>query len=74
METGYERFAKKSTTIRDNPIPGEETQVDFGEYSMKDMYGKKRKVYFMVTAEYPLTKISTSDIIICTYFIFARYL
>lgn len=48
METGYERFAKKSTTIRDNPIPGEETQVDFGEYSMKDMYGKKRKVYFMV--------------------------
>ena len=47
-ETGYDRFIKKSTTIRDEPIPGEETQVDFGEQNMKDMYGKRRKVYFMV--------------------------
>ena len=47
-ETGYDRFIKKSTTIRDEPIPGEEAQVDFGEQNMKDMYGKRRKVYFMV--------------------------
>ena len=47
-ETGYDRFTKFSTSIRANPIPGEETQVDFGQYWMKDIYGKKRRVYFMI--------------------------
>ena len=47
-ETGYDRFRKKSTTIRENPEPGEEAQIDFGQYKMVDWYGKKRVVYFFV--------------------------
>ncbi len=47
-ETGYDRFRKKSTTIRENPEPGEEAQIDFGQYKMVDLYGKKRVVYFFV--------------------------
>ena len=47
-ETGYDRFTKFRTSIRANPVPGEETQVDFGEYWIKDVYGKKRKLFFMV--------------------------
>lgn len=48
QETGYERFVRKGTTMRENPIPGEEAQVDFGQYRIKDMYGINRRVYFFV--------------------------
>ena len=47
-ETGYDRFRKISTSIRENPEPGEEAQIDFGQYKIIDMYGKRRFLYFFV--------------------------
>ena len=47
-ETGYDRFTKFQTTIRENSEPGEEMQVDFGEYNIKDIYGKFHHIYFYV--------------------------
>ena len=47
-KTGYERFVKKGTSMRTEPIPGEEAQVDFAQYKIKDMYGINRRVYFFV--------------------------
>lgn len=47
-ETGYDRFRDSKTAIRDTPIPGEEAQVDFGQYKINDMYGKRRLLYFIV--------------------------
>ena len=47
-EYGYDRFKKKGTSIRSEAIPGEEAQVDFGQYKIKDMYGINRRIYFFV--------------------------
>ena len=47
-DTGYARFKTKGTSVREEPIPGEEAQVDFGQYKIKDMYGVYRRVYFFV--------------------------
>lgn len=47
-KTGYDRFKKISTRIRETPKPGEEAQVDFGQYKILDMYGKRRLLYFIV--------------------------
>ncbi|MBQ3419903.1 MAG: hypothetical protein IJH31_07215 [Erysipelotrichaceae bacterium] len=41
-DTGFERLRNTKTAIRDNTIPGEEAQVDFDQYKIKDMYGKRR--------------------------------
>lgn len=38
--------AKKIRRIREELPPGYEAQVDFGEYKMRNMYGKETKVYF----------------------------
>lgn len=48
VETGYDKFKKIGKTLRDDPKPGEEAQIDFGQYKMKDMYGKNRILYFFV--------------------------
>ena len=37
---------KRIRCIRDDQPPGYEAQVDFGEYRMRNMYGKETKVYF----------------------------
>ena len=47
-EHGYDRFKKKGTMIREEAIPGEEAQVDFGQYKIKDMYGIYRRVFFFI--------------------------
>lgn len=47
-DNGYDRFKRKGTSIREEPLPGEEAQIDFGQYKMKDMYGITRRVYFFV--------------------------
>ena len=47
-DTGYARFKQRSTALRETPQPGEEAQVDFGQYKMLDMYGRCRIVYFIV--------------------------
>ena len=47
-ETGYDSFRDSKTAIRDTSIPGEEAQVDFDQYKIKDMYGKRRLLYFII--------------------------
>jgi len=48
VETGYDKFKTIGKALRDDPKPGEEAQIDFGQYKIKDMYGKNRILYFFV--------------------------
>lgn len=48
VENGYDKYKKIGKILRDDPKPGEEAQIDFGQYKMKDMYGKNRILYFFV--------------------------
>lgn len=48
VETGYDKYKTIGKALRDDPKPGEEAQIDFGQYKMKDMYGKNRILYFFV--------------------------
>ena len=45
-QTGFLQFAGRVTSVREESPPGYEAQVDFGQYRMKDMYGKQVRVYF----------------------------
>ena len=45
-QTGFLQFAGRVTSVREESPPGYEAQVDFGQYRMKDMYGKQMRVYF----------------------------
>jgi len=45
-QTGFVQFTGRVTSLRDESPPGYEAQVDFGQYRMKDMYGKSVRVYF----------------------------
>lgn len=45
-QTGFVQFTGRVTSLRDESPPGYEAQVDFGQYRMKDMYGKPVRVYF----------------------------
>ena len=45
-QAGYAQFAGRITSLREESPPGYEAQVDFGQYRMKDMYGKTVRVYF----------------------------
>ena len=46
VEYGLEQFTKRLTSARDSTPPGQEAQVDFGQMSVKTMYGTKVKKYF----------------------------
>lgn len=48
VETGYDKYKNAGKTLRDDPIPGDEAQIDFGQYKIKDIYGKNRLLYFFV--------------------------
>lgn len=48
VETGYDKYKKIGKSLRDDTKPGEEAQIDFGQYKFKDMYGKNRILYFFV--------------------------
>ncbi|MBQ8836834.1 MAG: IS21 family transposase [Clostridia bacterium] len=43
---GFAVPTARKTTPRKAALPGEEAQVDFGQYKMKDMYGRIVRVYF----------------------------
>ena len=43
---GFNVQSERRTTPRKETLPGEEAQVDFGQYKMKDMYGRIVRVYF----------------------------
>lgn len=45
-QTGYVQFRGRLTSVREESPPGYEAQVDFGQFRMKDMYGKVVRVYF----------------------------
>ena len=45
-QTGYAQFRGRLTSVREESPPGYEAQVDFGQYRMKDMYGRVVRVYF----------------------------
>ena len=45
-QTGYARPFTRQTSPRQDLPPGYEAQVDFGQYKLKDMYGKPVRVYF----------------------------
>ena len=45
-QTGFIQFTGRVTSLREESPPGYEAQVDFGQYRMKDMYGKPVRVYF----------------------------
>lgn len=45
-QTGYVQFKGRLTSVREESPPGYEAQVDFGQFRMKDMYGKVVRVYF----------------------------
>ncbi|MCK9329263.1 MAG: IS21 family transposase [Candidatus Cloacimonetes bacterium] len=47
-EHGFDKFKKRNTVLRQNPEPGEEAQVDFGQDKIIDMYGINRRIYFFV--------------------------
>lgn len=44
-QTGYLK-PQRQTGLRDNPPPGYEAQVDYGQYVLKSMYGNNVRVYF----------------------------
>ncbi len=44
--TGYVQFTGRVTSVREESPPGYEAQVDFGQFRMKDMYGKPVRIYF----------------------------
>ena len=44
-QTGYVKPQRK-TGMREDPAPGYEAQVDYGQYTMKSMYGNNVRVYF----------------------------
>ena len=44
-QTGYVKPQRK-TGLREDPAPGYEAQVDYGQYVMKSMYGNNVRVYF----------------------------
>lgn len=43
---GFAVPSARKTNPRKETLPGEEAQVDFGQYKMKDMYGRIVRVYF----------------------------
>lgn len=45
-QTGFAQFNHRNTSPREESPPGYEGQVDFGQFRMKDMYGKTVRVYF----------------------------
>ncbi len=45
-QTGFVQFTGRVTSPREESPPGYEAQVDFGQFRMKDMYGKQVRVYF----------------------------
>lgn len=45
-QTGYVQFNGRLTSVREESPPGYEAQVDFGQFRMKDMYGRVVRVYF----------------------------
>lgn len=45
-QTGFAQFTGRVTSPREEAPPGYEAQVDFGQFRMKDMYGKQLRVYF----------------------------
>ena len=45
-EVGLTQFSKRVMSTRVRETMGEESQVDFGQYKMKTMYGTNLKVYF----------------------------
>lgn len=45
-QTGFVQFTGRVTSLREESPPGYEAQVDFGQYRLKDMYGKPVRVYF----------------------------
>lgn len=47
-QTGFVQFTGRVTSLRDESPPGYEAQVDFGQYRMKDMYGKPVRDTFSV--------------------------
>ncbi len=46
VQTGFIQFTGRVTSLREESPPDYEAQVDFGQYRMKDMYGKPVRVYF----------------------------
>lgn len=44
-QTGYVK-PQRQTGMREDPPPGYEAQVDYGQYVMKSMYGNNARVYF----------------------------
>lgn len=45
-QTGFVVDRSRKTTVRENTAPGYEAQVDFGQYKLKDMYGRNLRIYF----------------------------
>lgn len=43
---GYKSAKTRITSPRENPQPGYEAQTDFGQFKLKDMYGRTVRVYF----------------------------
>ena len=43
---GYEKFTGRQIQPRPDPSPGYESQVDFGQFAMLDMYNRRVRVYF----------------------------
>ena len=43
---GYDHYTSRQTKPRKPLPPGYEAQVDFGQFKMKDMYGRTTRVYF----------------------------
>ena len=63
-QTGFVQFTGRVTSLREESPPGYEAQVDFGQYRMKDMYGKPVRVYFfcMVLAYSACTMCISAEI------------
>jgi len=43
---GYPHASKRKTSPREISPPGYEAQADFGQYKLKDMYGRIVRIYF----------------------------
>jgi hypothetical protein len=43
---GYQHTSKRKISPREVSPPGYEAQADFGQYKLKDMYGRIVRVYF----------------------------
>ena len=44
---GYPHASKRKTSPREISPPGYEAQADFGQYKLKDMYGRIVRIYFL---------------------------